>query len=151
MTFQELELLVAIQGVPHLGRDRVTHQERLDFAKRVHGEWCLRTGDVLFPFTVDDVHRLAMSLRKNRSTRTKAEIAAAHGTACFWRHRGKGPCSDEAEAGHVVARCEGAELTVANGMIECRAHNNQRRDMTIEEYLLSNQNATKGVDCASTI
>jgi MoxR-like ATPase len=26
-------------------------------------------------------------------------------------------------------------LTVVNAMIECRAHNNQRREMTIEEYL----------------
>lgn len=71
------------------------------------------------------------------STRIKAQIAAAHGYECFWKHRGKGPCSDEAEAGHVVPRAAGAELTVENGMIECRAHNNQRRERSIEDYLTS--------------
>jgi hypothetical protein len=36
-----------------------------------------------------------------------------------------------------VQRCKGGLLTVENGQIECRAHNNQRREMSIEDYLLS--------------
>ncbi len=43
----------------------------------------------------------------------------------------------EVEAGHVVQRCKGGPLTVENGQIECRAHNNQRREMSIEDYLKS--------------
>ena len=69
----------------------------------------------------------------------KAEIAAAYGYECFWKHRGKGPCCDEVEGGHVIPRCAGADLTVANGMIECRAHNNQRREHSIEDYLASGE------------
>jgi hypothetical protein len=36
-----------------------------------------------------------------------------------------------------VPKCRGGDISVANCQIECRAHNNQRRERTIEEYLTS--------------
>lgn len=137
MTFDELVLLMAIRQLPERWGDLPTDAQRHEFARQVAGRYAIVTGDVMFPFSVDDVVGLGMSLRKNKANRVKADIAIAHGAKCFWQHRGKGPCSNEAEAGHVIARCNNGELTVENGMIECRAHNNQRREMTIERYLAS--------------
>lgn len=65
----------------------------------------------------------------------KAKVALEHGTRCFWVGRNVGACSDEAEVGHIVPRCQDGPLTVENCMIECRAHNNERKERTIEQYL----------------
>lgn len=91
----------------------------------------------MFPFTIDDIERWSITLRKNTDAKVKVDIALAHGTECYFKRRGKGPCSEEVEAGHIVQRCKGGPLTVENGQIECRAHNNQRREMAIEDYLKS--------------
>lgn len=136
MKFEELKLLVAIDRMKPKG-DPISDLARLRLAMEVRNEYAAWTRDVFFPWSVSEVIQLCVSYRKQIATRVKAEIAAAHGCGCFWTHRGKGPCSDEAEGGHIVPRCSGAELTVANGMIECRAHNNQRRERSIEEYLTS--------------
>ena len=136
MKFDELKLLVAINTLTPKG-DPISDAARMGLARRVRDEYTRLYGDVLFPWTISDVIEMCVLWRKQSAARTKAEIAAAHGYECFWKQRDKGPCCDEVEGGHVVSRSAGAELTVANGMIECRAHNNQRRERSIGEYLTS--------------
>ena len=136
MKFNELKLLVAIHRCQPKG-DPVSDRDRMRYAVEIRDVYTRMFGDVFFPWTVTEVVENGVLWRKNTTTRIKAEIADAHGYHCFWAERGKGQCSDEVEAGHVIARSTGAELTVANGMIECHSHNNQRSDRTIEEYLAS--------------
>jgi len=141
MTFDELRIAVAVvlaksPDEPWI-RDACTESERLDYARKVQGQHMLLSRDCFFPFTVDEVIRVAFNVRKQPDTRIKAEVAMTHGWECFWRNRNKGPCDDTAECGHLVPRCKGGELTIPNCVIECRSHNNQRREMTIEEYLSS--------------
>ena len=50
----------------------------------------------------------------------KTEIARVHGLRCFWPQRGVGPCSDDAEAGHIVARCHGGELSIEQYLADKR-------------------------------
>ena len=137
MTKNELQLCCAIRRAGLGGGDRPTSEQRRRAATAVVSEWLSLTGDTLFPFTIDDIERWSISLRKSTDAKIKVEIALAHGTECYFKGRGKGPCSKEVEAGHIVQRCKGGLLTVENGQIECRAHNNQRREMSIEDYLLS--------------
>lgn len=137
MTENELHLCCAIKLADLGGGDRPTSDQRRRAALAVVSEWINLTGDSLFPFTIDDIERWSMALRKSGDAKIKVDIALTHGTECYFRGRGKGPCSQEVEAGHVVQRCKGGPLTVENGQIECRAHNNQRRDMSIEDYMKS--------------
>jgi len=138
MTFKELELLIAIEQVGEYGRDRFG-AERLEYAIAVQRWYSLLHGDTVFPFSAEDVNRWAVALRKQKATQIKAAIAAAHGCRCFWDRRNKGPCSEDAEGGHMVAESAGEELSVANGMVECGAHNRLRSAMTIEEFFLSDK------------
>jgi hypothetical protein len=137
MTEAELHLCCAIRRADLGGGDRPTSHQRRRAALSVVAEWIDMTGDTMFPFTIDDIERWSLNLRKQRDVQVKVDIALAHGTECYFKHRGKGPCSVDVEAGHVVQRSKGGPLSVENGQIECRAHNNQRRDMAIEEYLKS--------------
>jgi len=135
MKFNDLKLLVAIHRLRPKG-DPISDRQRMKCAVEVRGEYTRMFEEVHFPWTVSEVLEMCVMWRKNRAARVKAEIAAAHGYECFWAQRDKGPCSDEVEGGHVIARAAGSgELSVQNGMIECRAHNNQRRERTIEDYL----------------
>lgn len=136
MRFEELRLLVAINSLQPKG-DPISDDARVIRAIDVRDEYTRLFGDVFFPWSTSSVMEVCVNWRKQPATRIKAEIAAAHGYRCFWNHRGKGECSDEVEGGHVVPACTGMALTVENGMIECRAHNNQRRERSIEEYLTS--------------
>jgi hypothetical protein len=135
MTFDELRLAMAVRMMNENVRDSAANQEMLSFANRVQQEYARIFQEVCFPFFLDDVRRLATNVRKNKDVRIKADVALAHGVRCFWSGRGMGECSDEAECGHLVPRCRGGELSVANCIIECRRHNNERREKTIEEYL----------------
>lgn len=137
MTENELHLCCAIRLADLGGGDRPTSDQRRRAALGVMAEWISLTGDSLFPFTIDDIERWSITLRKSSDAKIKVEVALEHGTRCYFRNRGKGPCSGEVELGHIVQKCKGGPLTVANGQIECRAHNNQRREMSIEEYLKS--------------
>jgi hypothetical protein len=137
MTFDELKLCIAIVKADLGGADRPTTAQRLEAAGAVMLQW-LRTFECsLFPWTVDAIESCRMRIRKNKDTQMKIEVAMTHGVSCFWSGRGKGPCTEEAECGHLVPRCAGGPLTVGNCVIECRGHNNQRREMTIEQYLNS--------------
>lgn len=138
MTENELHLCCAIRRADLGGGDRPTSEQRRRAATVVLAEWLSLTGDTLFPFTIDDIERWSIALRKSPDAKIKVDIALTHGTECYFKHRGKGPCSEEVEAGHIVQRCKGGPLNVENGQIECRAHNNQRREMSIEDYLKSN-------------
>ena len=137
MTEHELHLCCAIRLADLGGGDRPTSEQRRRAASAVVSEWLNLTGDTLFPFTIDDIERWSIALRKSSDAKIKVNIALAHGTECYFRGRGKGPCSEDVEAGHIVQRCKGGPLTVENGQIECRAHNNQRREMSIEDYIKS--------------
>ena len=137
MTENELHLCCAIRLADLGGGDRPTSDQRKRAALAVIAEWLSLTGDSLFPFTIDDIERWSITLRKSGDAKIKVDIALAHGSECYFKGRGKGPCSAEVEAGHVVQRCKGGPLTVENGQIECRAHNNQRREMSIEDYMKS--------------
>ena len=139
MTFDELWLLVAIQKANVSFRDGANDLERQEVCKQVASMFSDITEDVLFPFTVNDVWTHGVSWRKSPDKGIKAEVAFAHGFACFWNGRDKGPCCNEAEVGHLVPRCRDGKLSVANCVIECRSHNNQRRELTVEEYLLSDK------------
>jgi hypothetical protein len=137
MTENELRLCCAIRRAKLGGGDRPTSYQRRQAALAVVSEWIDMTGDTRFPFTIDHIESWRLNLRKQRDANVKVAIALAHGTECYFKRRGKGPCSEEVEAGHIVQRCKGGPLSVENGQIECRAHNNQRREMAIEEYLKS--------------
>ena len=137
MTENELHLCCAIRLADLGGGDRPTSDQRRRAALAVMCEWLSLTGDSLFPFTIDDIERWSIALRKSSDAKIKVDIALAHGTECYFKGGGKGPCSGEVEAGHVVQRCKGGPLSVENGQIECRAHNNQRREMSIEDYMKS--------------
>lgn len=137
MTFDELRLAIAIQKANLGGRDLVTERDRKDAACRIYVEWVNYFDVTTFPFDGDSLDRMRLSLRKNANTQVKVNVAMAHGLQCYFEGRGKGPCSDEAECGHIMAKCNGGPLTVSNCQIECRAHNNQRSSMSIEEYLSS--------------
>jgi hypothetical protein len=137
MTFAELELLMAIRRSSKSGKDLTQRDDRFQFAKLVAWHFADVIGDVAFPFTVDDVMAMQLRLRKNKVTKLKADVALKFGTRCFWLGRNKGPCSEIAELGHIVPKCEGGSDDVSNLMIECRSHNNQRRERSIEDYLSS--------------
>lgn len=137
MTFEELKLCMAIARADLGGGDRTSNAKRLEAASAVMQEFVYLFEDSRFPYTIDDVERWRVTYRKNTETRIKVDVASTHGFRCFWASRNKGPCSEEAECGHLVARSKGGPLNIENCVIECRAHNNQRREMTIEEYLES--------------
>lgn len=137
MTEKELHLCCAVRLADLGGGDRPTSDQRRRAALSVVAEWINLTGDSMFPFTIDDIERWSIALRKSSDAKIKVDIALAHGTSCYFKGRGKGPCSEDVEAGHIVQRCNGGPLNVENGQIECRAHNNQRREMSIEEYMKS--------------
>jgi hypothetical protein len=137
MTENELRLCCAIRRANLGGGDRPTKDQRERAAIAVVIEWIDLTGDSFFPFTIDDIERWSIALRKSSDAKIKVDIAMAKGTECYFKHNAKGPCSAEIEAGHIVPRCKGGALSVANGQIECRAHNNQRREMSIEDYMKS--------------
>jgi hypothetical protein len=137
MTRDELHLCCAIRRANLGGGDRPTSDQRQRAAISVFIEWVGLTGDSHFPFSIDDVEQWSIRLRKSTDAKTKVDIALTHGTSCYFENRGKGPCSIDVEAGHILQRCNGGPLSVENGQIECRAHNNQRREMSIEDYMKS--------------
>lgn len=143
MTFDQLKLLCAVRKANLGSGDPVSDQRRMEWARTVFETYTELFQTVRFPFEVDDVMQVFYSQRKNANTQTKADIALTHGVECFWRNRGKGPCCDNAEAGHLIPNCEDGPLTVENCVIECRAHNNQRRAMHIEQYLQSDKATTE--------
>ena len=98
------------------------------------------TGESIFPFKIDDIVQWDTNIRKQKNTRVKIDVALKHGLDCFWRERGKGPCCDIAECGHLLQNCVGGPMSVENCVIECRSHNNQRREMSIEQYIRSELN-----------
>ena len=135
MTFSELKLCLAIHRAELGGGIRATGREQMEAALLVMLQYLACFDDSYFPYTLDDIDKWRLAIRKNKDTRIKMEVALCHGHRCFWEGRGKGPCCDDAECGHLVARCDGGELTVENCVIECRSHNNQRRERSIEQYL----------------
>lgn len=137
MTFDELKLAIAIYKAQLGGRDLVTERERKEAACFIYTEWVMHFDDTVFPFTPDDIERIRLSVRKSTATKMKVDVAIAHGVFCFFSNRGKGPCCSEAECGHLIPRSKGGSLNIENCQIECRSHNNQRREMLIEEYLQS--------------
>lgn len=148
MKESELYLCCAIRLADLGGGDRPTTDQRRRAAIAVFTEWLGLVGDSAFPFTIDEIERWSITLRKNSDAKVKVDIALAHGASCYFKGRGKGPCSAEVEAGHIVQRCKGGPLTVQNGQIECRAHNNQRREMSIEDYMRSDL-STEATDGAN--
>jgi hypothetical protein len=140
MTFTELRLCAAIAKAELGGGDRPTHMKRKEAAGLVMASYLDLFDDSYFPFSIDDVAEWSQRYRKGgEELRIKVQIAMTHGFRCPFQNRGKGPCSVEAEAGHIVQSSRGGPLSVENCWIECRAHNNQRRDMSIEEYLKSDK------------
>jgi hypothetical protein len=150
MNTNELKLCIDIYKAELGGGDRPTVDQRLNAARAVMLAHLNTFDESFFPYTIDDIERWALTLRKNKDTQAKVKIAIAHGYRCFWEERGKGPCSEEIEAGHIVPRCRGGELTIENCWIECRAHNNQRRDRSIEDYMASEDMTTQSLACFST-
>lgn len=141
MTFEELRLCMAIHRANLGGRDRTRKEDRHRAVEQVFCNWLELFGESKFPWDTDDVLHWSINYRKGRSNRMKVQIALSHGSECYFKHRGKGPCCRRVEWGHIVPRCRGGKDSVENGQIECRAHNHQRgvngNVMTIEEYLLS--------------
>lgn len=123
--------------------DRPRMHERHEAVRAVFAEWLALFKTSVFPWNTDDVIHWMGSYRRRKENVLKVEAALAHGCRCYFKRRGKGPCSKDAEWGHVVPRCRGGEDTVRNTQIECRAHNNQRRDMSIEEYMQSDLTTVK--------
>jgi len=139
MKFRDLELLVTVSKCV-IDFDPTNAARRWRCATIVRDKHTELSGDVFFPWTTDETVAMVIDHRKTNSKQILAQIASVHGMECFWKHRNKGPCSEDVEGGHVVARSAGAgDLTVENGMIECSAHNRQRGTKTIEEYLKSEE------------
>jgi len=140
MKQSELLLWCAISKADLGSADRPTSDQRNRAALAVFTEWVGLTGDSSFPFTIDEIERSSLKLRKSGEPgKVKVGIALTHGIYCYFRSRGKGPCCEEVEAGHIWQRCDGGPLTIENGQIECRAHNNQRSEMSIEDYMKSDK------------
>ncbi len=137
MTFDELKLAMAIGRADLGGGDWISERQRREAACLVYCEWLHQFGRTEFPFRMDDIERLRLALRKNTETRVKVLVAMQHGATCYFDGRGKGPCSEVAECGHIVPRSEGGGMSVENCQIECRAHNGQRGVLSIEEYMRS--------------
>jgi hypothetical protein len=137
MTFDELSLCIAIQKAGRCPDTPRTSEQRTRLAIRVFNEWVRIRGESCFPFTIDQIVGCDTMIRKNKDTRTKVAVAQKHGTTCFWEGRDKGPCCDTVECGHLWQNSKGGPLSVANCVIECRSHNNQRRAMGVEEYIKS--------------
>ena len=137
MTGNELHLCCAIRLANLGGRDRPTKGQRMKAALAVMTEWLKLKEDSCFPFTIDDIERWSINARKSPDVKIKADVALTHGAKCFFKHRGKGPCSDEVELGHIWQQSDGGPLSVENGQIECRSHNGQRGAMSIEDYMKS--------------
>lgn len=135
MTFSELKLCMAIVKADLGGGDRPIHKQRLESAHSVMVEFLYLFEESYFPYSIDDVERWRLNIRKQTDTRIKVEVAMLHGTRCFWAHRNMGECSNDAECGHLIPASQNGPLTIANCIIECRAHNNERRALTIEEYI----------------
>ena len=143
MRFDELQLEVAIHKT-EARMDPLGDEQRMELAKRVFATWVDIYGTSVFPFEIGEIAIAKRRMQKASGKVRAFEIAIEHNQwECFWKNRGKGPCSDEVEAGHIIARANGGgELTIENAIIECSAHNNQRKTMTIEEYLASNEFVT---------
>jgi hypothetical protein len=137
MNTNELKLCIAIHKAELGGGDRPTGQQRIDAARRVMECYLTTFETTYFPYHMDDIERLSLSMRKSNDTKWKVRIAIAHGWKCFWDGRDCGECSQEIELGHIVSRSDGGNISIANCWIECRDHNNDRRDRTIEDYLKS--------------
>lgn len=137
MTFDELKLAMAVGRADLGGGDWISERQRREAACLVYCEWLHQFGRTEFPFRMDDIERLRLALRKNTDTRIKVQVAIQHGATCYFEGRGKGPCSGDAECGHILQKSKSGDLSVENCQIECRAHNNQRRAMSIEEYMAS--------------
>jgi hypothetical protein len=140
MNQSELLLWCAISQADIGGGDRPTADQRRRAALAVFTEWVNLTGDSAFPFTIDEIEQASLRLRKAGDPgKVKVGIALTHGIYCYFRNRGKGPCCNEVEAGHIWQKWDGGPLTIENGQIECKAHNNQRRELSIEEYMKSDK------------
>ena len=137
MQFNELRLCMAIKVADLGSGDIVSHERRMEMVREVFSAYLQLFDDSNFPFSIDEVDRCRLNFRKNKDTQMKADVALQHGWRCFWDGRSKGPCCQDAECGHLVPRCKGGDLSLQNCVIECRSHNNQRREMTIEEYIQS--------------
>jgi hypothetical protein len=137
MNTSELKLCIAIRKANLGGGDRPTGQQRIDAARRVMVSYLTTFEDSMFPYCMDEIELWSLAIRKNSDTKAKVEIAIAHGWRCFWYGRECGDCSDEIELGHIIAKTHGGQVSIANCWIECRAHNNDRREVSIESYLTS--------------
>jgi len=137
MKFDELLLCMAIEKAGRCPDTPRTTEQRRQLAIRVFNEWISLQSDSRFPFTIDQIVDFDTRIRKNKDTRTKVKVAHLHGVKCFWTGRGKGPCCDTVECGHLWQDSLGGPMSVENCVIECWSHNNQRRAMSIEEYIKS--------------
>lgn len=137
MTFDELALCIAIENAGRCSDTPKTNAQRQSLALRVFREWLVMHSESIFPFSIDQIVQWDTNIRKQTSTRTKIEVARLHGRCCFWLNRDKGPCCDTAECGHLWQNCFGGPMTKENCVIECRSHNNQRREMSVEDYIKS--------------
>ena len=61
------------------------------------------------------------------------EVAKRRGTQCFYAPLGG--CSADVEIDRIRPGSKGGKYTIANCVLACRAHNNARRDRSIEEFL----------------
>ena len=122
MKFSELQLEVAIYKAD-IHFDPLTQDQQKELAKRVFATWVEEFDSSVFAFEIDDIAAAKARMRKASGKVRPFEIAIHHDQwRCFWHNRGKGPCNDDVEAGHIVARANGAgDLTIENAMIECRA------------------------------
>jgi len=62
-------------------------------------------------------------------------VARTHGRRCFYCGRGKGECSNEVTLDRIVPGSRGGKYTVENCMLACSAHNTQRGNQPLEQFL----------------
>lgn len=64
-------------------------------------------------------------------------VARVHGRRCFFFSRGLGDCSSEVNLDRIIPGARHGQYTLENCILSCSFHNTQRRERSIEEYLLT--------------
>jgi len=140
MKFNELPLYEAVYDVVQQmiengespGSDKWTMFESETLARRIQQRLPIGA-----PFTKSEMMDAWIRFRKSvgRKAELIVETARKHGRHCFYRGRGLGECSDELSIDRIIPGSRGGQYDIRNCVIACLKHNEQRGDLSIEEYL----------------
>ncbi len=144
MRFTDLPLIQAIAGTfvttdrPRARAWITTHQRELYLSIVEH----MTDFSQGVPWKLDDVVNAWENFGKSavleggkKKMQLIAEVAAIHGSQCFYANRGIGACSDEVDLDRIIPGARSGKYTLENCVIACSAHNRSRGDLPIEDFL----------------